>query len=372
MRPFSFLVLLLATTLAAAQTVPQVTTIRLPDGGYAPQCAVDDGNNIHLLYATGDSRKATLHYLSATELTDKIEAGQTITDSALVKGSVRNPQLAVGELRCPFFGWMVSPKEFLCTNLTQTNHLNEPVNIITSHPGIDAGAAITFAPNKTFYAVWHAPENPKDDKESSRKIWVARSTQGRYEKFDKIASDTAPRGRGVCACCALAALATNDHLYVLYRCATDQVHRDIHLLTFDDDLTCTEDETLNTLTANKCIMSTASFAQSKEHVYAAYESDKNVFIHRLHSPSVNNDSITIPIPDKGDNRKHPALSINKDNVILLTWTEGTGFNKGGSIAWQLFSADLKPLTQIDHAPNLPANSIPASFSKPDCSFVILY
>jgi hypothetical protein len=365
------LLTLLAGACAFAELPPEVTTIRIPKNGYAPQCSVDDWNQLHLIYATGDPRKATIHYLDSSDFAQTLEGGQIITESAVVLGGVRNPQLAVGELRCPHFAWMVSPKEFLYTNLTQTNHLNTPSNMIASHPGIDGGAAITLSPDHTFYAAWHAPEDPKDNRESSRKIWVARSKTGRGENFDIITTGNAP-SRGVCACCALSAFATNHNLYVLYRCATDQIHRDIRLLTFDDDLNCIEDQTLCEMTANKCIMSTSSFATSKDRIYAAYESDTNVFLHRLHSPSVNNDHLTAAAPQTGNNRKHPALSINHQGIILLAWTENTSFNKPGSIAWQLFTPDLEPLGDIHSAPNLPANSHPATFAKPDGSFIILY
>lgn len=372
MRAIAFIISMLIITVASAfAQTPAVNVIRLPKGAYAPECAIDSWNHVHLLYATGEMRDATLHYVYEPDFRE-IGSGQTIATHAIVAGSVRIPQLAIGPLRCPFFGWMVSPKEFLCTNLAQTKHLNDPVNLIASHPGVDGGSALVFAPDNTLYAVWHAPEKPNDPSESSRKVFIARAKNGDYEHFDKIVSDPAPAGRGACACCALSAFATNDHLYVLYRCATDQVHRDIHLLTFDDDLNCIEDQTLNTMTANKCIMSTASFAQGKDNLYAAFESDTNIFIHRLHSPSVTNDGITKPIEGVGDRRKHPRLAINRDGTILLAWTEGTSFHTGGSVAWQFFSPDLQPLTEISHAPGLPAGSQPAAISKPDGSFVILY
>ena len=66
------------------------------------------------------------------------------------------------------------------------------------------------------------------------------------------------------------------------------------------------------------------------------------------------------------------LVANANNQILLAWTENTAWNKGGRIGWQLFDAQNTPLGQPTYTEDLPANSTPAAFAKPDGSFVIIY
>jgi hypothetical protein len=45
---------------------------------------------------------------------------------------------------------------------------------------------------------------------------------------------------------------------------------------------------------------------------------------------------------KAGARKHPVLAVNEAGEILMAWTEGTGWQKGGSLSWQMFGKDLKP------------------------------
>ncbi len=47
-------------------------------------------------------------------------------------------------------------------------------------------------------------------------------------------------------------------------------------------------------------------------------------------------------PGAGRGRKHPALAFNAKGEMLLAWTEGTGWQKGGSLAWQVFDKAGKP------------------------------
>lgn len=39
-------------------------------------------------------------------------------------------------------------------------------------------------------------------------------------------------------------------------------------------------------------------------------------------------------------RKHPVLAAARDGSLLIAWTEGTGWNKGGTLAWQIVDQDL--------------------------------
>ena len=43
---------------------------------------------------------------------------------------------------------------------------------------------------------------------------------------------------------------------------------------------------------------------------------------------------------KAGARKHPVLAVDANGQTLLAWTEGTGWQKGGSLAWQLFDRNF--------------------------------
>ncbi len=347
---------------------PDVTTIRVPAQGLSPQSQPDSAGRLHLIYFKGDPAHGNIFYTTSSDFAQTFAPPITVNstpESALIIGTVRGPQLAVASNNIPHIAWMASPTEFSYTHLTPNHAFQPQRNLIQARPGLDAGGSITAAPDGTLYVAWHAPTRAKDPAEANRRIWISRSTDA-GSTFSPETTGDSP-ALGVCACCNLRAFATNNRLYVLYRSAANHIHRDIHLLTFSKDLIFKNDLTLATLEINKCIMSTASFALATDGPLCAFESDRQVFLYNLSTRAMES-----PPPGPARTRKHPTLSVNKDNIILLTWTEDTSFNKGGSVAWQLFNPELKPLSKIAHAPNLPPNSIPTTFAKPDGSFVILY
>ena len=67
------------------------------------------------------------------------------------------------------------------------------------------------------------------------------------------------------------------------------------------------------------------------------------------------------------------MAVNKDGVTLLAWTEGTGWKRGGTVAWQMYDGSLKPTTGVA-APvtGLPAWSLPTAVARGDGSFLILF
>ena len=38
-------------------------------------------------------------------------------------------------------------------------------------------------------------------------------------------------------------------------------------------------------------------------------------------------------PGQSGNRKHPVITSNTKGEMILVWTEGTGWKRGGSLAW---------------------------------------
>jgi len=70
--------------------------------------------------------------------------------------------------------------------------------------------------------------------------------------------------------------------------------------------------------------------------------------------------------------KHPVAIGNTRGEILLVWAEGTGWNKAGSIAWQVYDRDGKSLPVKGHADGLAVWSLPTAFVQPDGNFSIIY
>jgi hypothetical protein len=56
----------------------------------------------------------------------------------------------------------------------------------------------------------------------------------------------------------------------------------------------------------------------------------------------------------------------------LAWTEGMGWQKGGSVAWQIFDMVGKPKGEIGRARGVPVWSLVAVFARPDGGFTVVY
>ncbi len=79
------------------------------------------------------------------------------------------------------------------------------------------------------------------------------------------------------------------------------------------------------------------------------------------------------VPGALKNCKHPALAVDAKGNVLIAWASGTGWAKGGSIGWQIFDPQLRPIDNTSgKADGLPAWSRPAVVATPRGGFVVLY
>jgi len=374
--------LTLAAMPALGRDVPMIRTMRVPDGGIQPQVAAQ-GDTIHLIYFTGDPKAGDVNYARSTD------GGRTFAKairvnsepaSALAVGTVRGPRMAVGKDGRVHVAWMGSDRAtprgpgnsvpMLYTRLNDAGDAFEPQrNIIAEHPGLDGGGTVAADERGNVYVVWHAPGKAKEESEQGRVVWVAPSTdEGKtFAPEHRFNRDDA----GVCACCNLDAyIDPRGALLVLYRTASERVHRDIHVarMSFDDGRGA--ETTVDHLEVGICVMSTASMARRATDTVAAWERRGEVLVSALDA----NGQISLPLVPigTGNNRKHPRLAVNKLGQTLVVWTEDTSWNKGGSIAWQLLDKTLKPVGPIGNARGLPTWGTAAVFPTSDGRFTIIY
>ena len=88
-------------------------------------------------------------------------------------------------------------------------------------------------------------------------------------------------------------------------------------------------------------MSTMALVQGQSGVIAAWETNGQIYFAGTRSGTT---AFEEPqsAPGTGRGRKHPALAINGRGEMLLAWTEGTDWQRGGALAWQVFDKEGKP------------------------------
>jgi hypothetical protein len=87
-------------------------------------------------------------------------------------------------------------------------------------------------------------------------------------------------------------------------------------------------------------MSTMALVEGQSGVVAAWETDGQIYF--ANKPASAGFTEAQAASGDGSNRKHPALAVNARGEMILVWTEGTGWERGGTLAWQVFDKNSKP------------------------------
>jgi hypothetical protein len=378
--------LALATSYAPAAEIGRtgrVTLRRVPDAGIQPQVAVGSAGVVHLVYFNGDPAHGDLYYVRSRDGGITFSAPLRVNStpgSAIATGNIRGAHLAIGKNARVHVAWNGShaltpgaaygKEPMLYTRLNDTGTAFEPQrDLIHIGRGIDGGGAVAADNAGNVYVLWHAP-SPGTEGEGNRRVWIARSTdEGATFEHERPVWD---RATGACGCCGLDAFVDrNGALYVLYRSATEMVHRDMYLLTSRDRGTTFDGSDISKWNVGYCVMSSESFSESPAEVLAAWETERQAYYGRV-DPSTGRLSLTVAAPGTGENRKYPAVAGNAQGEVIFVWTEGMGWKKGGSVAWQVYDKDRHATAERGKADGVPVWSLVAAYARPDGTFVVLY
>jgi hypothetical protein len=159
-------------------------------------------------------------------------------------------------------------------------------------------------------------------------------------------------------------------LFILYRAATEGVDRDMVLLASRDAGRTFRGARIDKWKLNACPMSSEAAAFSNGRIEVGWQTEKQVYFATVDSTTGAAGPRIAP-PGEGS-RKFPSLAENAQGEILLAWAEGTGWQKGGALAWQIFDRSGKPAGAHGEAPGLPVWSFPAAFVAADGNFMIMY
>jgi hypothetical protein len=273
-----------------------------------------------------------------------------------------------GAAKVTISGKEVAP--LLYTRLNDAGTAFEPErNVITYAAGLDGGSSVAADAQGNVYVAWHGSAPDNKDKEAGRAIFVARSTdEGKTFQPEKPA---VAKKTGACACCGMRAFADSQGaVYILYRAATDMMERGETLLVARRPGADFEIAYSHPWKATTCPMSSATLTENKTGVLAAWETGDNVFFAGVDPKTM---QVSRPVsPLAGLKRKHPVAVANASGETLFVWTEGTGWAKGGSLAWQLYDKDGKPAGEKQRAPGVPVWSLPTAYARADGTFAIVY
>ena len=363
---------------------PGVRMLRLPDGGIQPQTIVDDTGVTHVVYFSGDPQAGDLYYVRLLPGEDSFTAPMRVNSepgSAIAMGTIRGAHIAIGRDRRIHIAWngsrQATPRApddqtpLLYARLTEDGTGFEPQrNIIQSQTGLDGGSSIAADQEGHVYVVWHAPAKGTKG-EQNRRVWLARSDDDGVTFGHE--TSVAPVARGACGCCGLRAFADPDGgLFILYRSAWQTEHRNMYLLGSDDYGEEFRELASHSWRIGQCVMSSASFTTAGDDVLGAWESMRQVYFTRVDGKT---DKVAEPTraPGKGNNRKHPVLASDDDGRTILVWTEGTAWQKGGDVVWQIFDADGDPIRGAGgRVKDLPVWGLAAVVSGGDGVFTIIY
>src|SRR5262245_19974240 len=82
-------------------------------------------------------------------------------------------------------------------------------------------------------------------------------------------------------------------------------------------------------------MSTMALVEGQSGVAVAWDTDGQIYFATV-KPGTTAFTKPQSVPGPGKARKHPGLAVTARGEMILVWTEGTGWQKGGALAWQVF------------------------------------
>lgn len=353
-----------------------VQVVRVPNGGLQPQAGVDQAGILHLIYFKGKPSGGDLFYVRQgvgdTTFSVPIQVN-SIPSSIIASGTVRGAHLALGRKGRVHVSWMGSavtnggsheklPMFYTRLNDAQTGF--EPQrNVVQQAYGLDGGGSVAADTLGHVYVAWHA-----GSEEAFRKVWMVRSDDdGKTFATEKPVWD---KETGACGCCGMRIFSeASGALYVMYRSATEMVHRDMYVLRSNDYGQTFEGINAHGWEVNSCPMSTSMISEGKVNTWAAWETKGLVYFAALGNLK---DVQPLKPVEEGNKNKHPALAQNDAGEVLLAWSTGSGWNKAGTLTYQLFDGAGKPLGVPVVGEQMPVWSKPTVVANLRGDFVVLY
>lgn len=367
------------TSRSAGGTEPVLT--RIPRGAVQPQVLVDEQGSAHLVYFKGEPKAGDVFYASRASGAEAFSTAIRINSepgSAIAAGSIRGAQMALGRDGRVHVAWNGSGKAIghngapmlYARQKDDRSGFETQRDLMTFSGGLDGGGSIAADREGNVYVIWHGNTPATAGKEERRTVFLAAS--GDHGRTFEAERSIDPDHTGACGCCGLKAFA--DHsgsLFVLYRAAKAGSERDEVLITSTDKGRSFHRVFAHPWTSMVCPMSSAWLGSGRDAAMEiAWEKSGQVWFARFDPQGAKFPDPVAPLG--GGQRKHPVAIGNSQGQTLLVWDEGTGWERGGSLAWQTFDANGKPVGELGRREGIPVWSFAAAAVRQDGQFEIFY
>ena len=374
--------LLLAST--ALGSTPEVKLLRVPDGGLQPQALLDEQGILHLVYLKGAPDACDVFYCERP-------AGQTrfslpvrvnsLPNSAIAIGTVRGAQMALGRNGRVHVTWNGSDKAatrgsagapMLYSRMSATGTGFEAQrNLMTTTTHLDGGGSVAADQEGNVYVAWHGHRKTGPQEEIDRAVFVSLSNDdGATFTTERQVN---PPETGVCGCCGLKAFAAGQgSVAVLYRSATPAGDRDTELLLSTNYGKSFNAEVLGQWHVGTCPMSTHALAATTQGFQGAWERQGQIYLAPISLRGVTAGG-SLRATGETPGRKHPTFSAAPGSfgTVLLAWTEGTGWEKGGALAWECLDSERRQVAS-GRVDGVPVWSYAAAVCDPSGVFTLIY
>lgn len=365
--------LLTLVRLSASETI----TVRLPDGALQPRTAsVGDGSTaVVFLQGNPQASEVKIATLSSAGTLDTVTTINTPTTQAVGMGTVRGPSLALGREGVRHVLWhgkngsasSGKGSALYFARVDVSGKASAPLDMLGTTTALDGGASITANTQGDVWIVWHALPAGKEG-ESERRIFVKHSSDNGItfsEPWPIKGEDM-----GVCGCCGLATTTdTTGALYVLYRTAERTSQRGARLLSLPPKATSNSMPALlkkDRWDLAACPMTTAAWLPTSKGANAIWITE-----FKINYAGQGLEGINLSPTTSKAMQNHPRVARNTAGEMLLLWTEGSMWGKGGELVTQNLSANSKPLSTPQKQP-LPTWSYGACAALPDGRFAVIY
>ncbi len=294
-------------------------------------------------------------------------------------GTVRGAQVALGRNGRLHVAWngsdqaqphSVGGSPMVYTRLNEAGDAFEPQrNVMTSTRHLDGGGSVAADDQGSVYVIWHGHLSDGPQDELHRAVFMAKSTDdGRTFAAERRVN---PDSTGACGCCGLKAFVDGKGtLDVLYRSADDTGGRDVTLLLSKDQGESFQSRIIGPWRVAMCPMSTMALGQgARDELFAMWETKGRVYSESI--KGVGSGEQGREIESDGENQKHPVFAMSSNGEMLMAWTEGTGWEKGGTVAWAIM--DVKGVRKAKgRAEGVPVWGGVSAVAERDGGFTIFF